>query len=324
MEQQMTSRIEYNNPVASGAFGLPYHYELLADKKRMGPLCRSVTLAARGRTVLESGAGSGVLSILAARAGACSVYAVEKDPCVAAFARRNIRLAGVEGIVRLIQNDVRAVKLADLGGARVNMVIAENLSTWNVTEPQVSVMNYVNEHLAEDSAIRIPGHLYHHAELVRSRFRFADAVGLRTYYFQFSGIPRPAVLSEPTLFKHVDMGKINSTSFHGDMCITATHSGVVNSLRLTSPMQVLGSIEFKSSDSLMPPVVVPLPRDLTVRAGDAVRLTFRYDCESEWSQFFCSAELDASPEVNCEAVTCVVSIQPFAGAELSSPALVEE
>jgi predicted RNA methylase len=318
----MTSRIEYNNPVAGGAFGLPYHFELLADKKRLSALRRAVTQAARGRTVLESGAGSGVLSILAARAGARSVYAVERDPSVAAFARRNIRLAGVEGIVRLIQDDVRAVKLADLGGARVNMVIAENLSTWNVTEPQISVMNYVNEHLAEDSAIRIPGHLYHYVELVRSRFRFADAVDLRTHYFQFSGIPKPAVLSEPALFKHVDMGKINSTSFRGEMRIAATQSGVVNSLRLTSPMQVLGAIEFKSSDSLMPPVVVPLPEDLTVTEGDVVRVAIRYECESEWSQFECSAEVEPSIEVVCEDVLCVLPIQPNASEELMPPAMV--
>jgi predicted RNA methylase len=317
----MTSRIEYNNPVAGGAFGLPYHYELLADTKRLSVLRRAVTQAARGRTVLESGAGSGVLSILAARAGARTVYAVEKDPHVAAFARRNIRLAGVEGIVRLIQDDVRAVKLADLGGARVNMVIAENLSTWNVTEPQIPVMNYINEHLAENSAIRIPGHLYHHVELVRSRFRFADAVDLRAQYFQFSGIPKPAVLSAPALFKHVDMGKINSTSFHGEMRIAATQSGVVNSLRLTSPMKVLGSIEFKSSDSLMPPVVVPLPEDLEVSAGDVVRVAIRYECESEWGQFECSAELDAGMDESYEETPLVAPIQSYAEVELASPVL---
>lgn len=317
----MTSRIAYNNPVETGAFGLPYHYELLADKKRLSTLRRAIQQAARGRVVLESGTGSGVLSILAARAGARAVYAVEKDPGVAAFARRNFRKAGVEGIVRLIEDDVRAVKLADVGGARVGMVIAENLSTWNVTEPQISVMNFINEHLAEKDAVRIPGHLYHRAELVRSRYRFADAVDLRTHYFQFSGIPKPAVLSAPTLFKHIDMGKINSTGFHGEMRITATESGVVNSLRLTSPMRVFGAIEFKASDSLMPPVVVPLPEDLEVSAGDLVRVGIGYETESEWSQFHCSAQLEAGLDEPCKAVPLAVPIPSFTEAELLAPVL---
>lgn len=316
----MTSRIEYNNPVATGAFGLPYHYELLADKTRLNTLSRAIRKAARGRVVLESGTGSGVLSILAARAGARAVYAVEKDPGVATFARRNFRQAGVEGIVRLIEDDIRAVKLADLGGARVSMMIAENLSTWNVTEPQISVMNYINENLAEKNAIRIPGHLYHHAELVRSRFRFADAVDLRTHYFQFSGIPKPAVLSAPTLFKHIDMSRINSTGFHGEMRIVATESGLVNSLRLTSPMRVYGAIEFNSTDSLMPPVVFPLPEDLEVSAGDAVRVAIDYETESEWSRFHCSAKLEASPEAECKEIARLAAIQRMAEAALLLPA----
>lgn len=75
----MTSRIAYNNPDCNGSFGLPYHYELLFDRHRLGPLRRAIALAAIGRRVLESGAGSGVLSILAARAGARMVYTTEPD-----------------------------------------------------------------------------------------------------------------------------------------------------------------------------------------------------------------------------------------------------
>ncbi|KKR63874.1 MAG: hypothetical protein UU04_C0010G0031 [Candidatus Uhrbacteria bacterium GW2011_GWC2_40_450] len=29
----MTSRIQYNNPKSSEALGLPYHYEMVSDKK---------------------------------------------------------------------------------------------------------------------------------------------------------------------------------------------------------------------------------------------------------------------------------------------------
>jgi SAM-dependent methyltransferase len=191
----MTSRIHYNDPDAAGAFGLPYHYELLADARRVTPFRRAIARTARGRRVLESGPGSGIMSILAAKNGAKVVYAVEKDPRVAAFARRNIEKAGVGSTVRLIVADVRSVRLADLGGERADMVIAENLSTWNVTEPQISVMDYINQNLAADSAVRIPECLFHYVELVSSCFRFADAVDLRTVFFGFSGIPKPRQLS---------------------------------------------------------------------------------------------------------------------------------
>jgi predicted RNA methylase len=286
----MTARIRYNNPLANGAFGLAYHYELLADKKRLDPFCRAVALAARSRSVLESGTGSGIMSIVAARAGAASVYTVERDPVVADFARRNIRACGMDHLVHLIEDDIRNVRLSDIGGKRAEVVIAENLSTWNVTEPQISVMNTINRSLAAPTAIRIPGRAFHRVELACSQYRFADLVDLRTHYFQFSGIPAPAILSRPALFREVDYAQENPERFHGYVDVTAERSGLVNSLRLTSPLQVLGSIAFKSSDGLMPPVIVPLAEDVTVVAGEAVRLEFDYACESEWEQFACSAK----------------------------------
>ena len=289
----MTSRIEYNNPTCDGSLGLPYHYEMLADRRRVAPFRRAIAKVARGRRVLESGAGSGLLSILAAQGGARAVYAVEKDPCVAEFTRRNLRKADVESVVRLIVKDVRSVTLADLDGERVDMVIAENLSTWNVAEPQISVMNHINEYLAESATVRIPERIFHHAELVRSHYRFADAVDLRAHYFGFTGIPRPVVLSQPTVFRVIDLGQVNHTNLAGEICMSATESGVVNGLRLTSPLQICGLIKFRSSDSLMPPVIVPLPEDLTVTEGDVVRVDFKYQCESDWMHFHCTARLHA-------------------------------
>jgi predicted RNA methylase len=230
-------------------------------------------------------------SILAARNGASAVFAVEKDPRVADYAQRNIRAAGVGAIVRLIVDDVRSLRLGDVGGERVNMVIAENLSTWNVTEPQLSVMNHVNTHLAESAAVRIPERLFHHAELTCSRYRFADLVDLRTHYFGFTGIPKPTVFSRPTLFRVIDLQQLVDTELSGEMDLVATRTGAVNSLRLTSPLQVCGPIRFQSSDSLMPPVIVPLPEDLTVVQGDVVRVRVAYRCESDWTQFVCSARV---------------------------------
>src|SRR5215813_10802640 len=101
----MTSRIAYNNPQPDGALGLPYHYELLADRRRVAPLRRAVERVAAGRRVLESGAGSGILSILAARAGARRVYAFERDPAVARFLRQNVERAGCSGVVKIVEKD---------------------------------------------------------------------------------------------------------------------------------------------------------------------------------------------------------------------------
>lgn len=292
----MTSRISYNNPDAIGGLDLAYHYEILADRTRVAPLRRAIERVARGRRVLESGAGSGVLSILAAKMGAERVYAVEKDPAVAWWVRRNVEAAGYGGVIRVIEKDSRCLSLDDVDGLEVDLIIAEHLSTWQVMEPQISVMNHLNTLLAGTTAQRIPECAFNHVELARSQFKFEDVAELRTYHFLFSGIARPAILSAPTLFKKVDFRKQNDCSIDRAVDLVAISDGIVNSLCLTSPLRLLEGITFQSSDSLMPPVVVPLASDLEVRAGDHVTVRIRYRCESSWTAFHCGAQLaDGAP-----------------------------
>jgi predicted RNA methylase len=285
----MTSRIAYNNPDRNGALGLPYHYELLADRRRLAPLKRAIALAAKGRRVLESGAGSGILSILAARAGATKVYATEPDLKVAEFTQDNVAKSLYSSVIRIIKKDTRCVTLQDIDGEPVDMVVAEHLSTWQVTEAQIPVMNHINATLAKPEAIRVPAWSSNCAELAWSRYCFEDVVELRTTYFGFTGIPKPAILSVAAEVHRVQFSAINPISNCHAATLIASRSGVVNSLRLTSPLLIFRDIRFQSSDSLVPPVIVPLQQDVEVRAGDSVRVEIRYECEADWSRVTCEA-----------------------------------
>lgn len=287
----MTSRNAYNNPDRKGALGLPYHYELIADRRRVVTLKRAITLAAMGRRVLESGAGSGILSILAARNGAQAVYATEPDPKIARFARENVARSGCSGIVRLIEKDTRDVTLHDLDGSKVDMVLAEHLSTWQVTEPQIPIMNHINKFLATEAAIRIPAWSSNCAELARSDYCFEDVVELRTPYFGFTGLPRPSLLSDPVEFQRVDFKSLNPISISRSAKLQATRNGTINGLRLTSPLSIFQKIRFQSSDSLVPPVIVPLEEDIEVSEGDIVEARVEYRCETDWSYVRCSARV---------------------------------
>lgn len=88
-----------------------------------------------GKIVLESGTGSGILSLIAASAGAKRVYTFEVDPDVGDVAVRNIERSGFRNIIYR-QKDICSVTLADLDGLRPGVVIAENLSTWQVALPR--------------------------------------------------------------------------------------------------------------------------------------------------------------------------------------------
>ncbi len=62
-----------------------------------------------GDVVADLGSGSAVLSIAAAKLGACRVYAIEVDPDATTNARENVERNNVESVVHLFEADAAAV-----------------------------------------------------------------------------------------------------------------------------------------------------------------------------------------------------------------------
>jgi hypothetical protein len=287
----MTSRIDYNDPRAVGGFSLAYHREMLSDMKRVIPLIRAIEASVKDKVVFESGTGTGVLSIMAARAGARAVFCSEIDPAIALFAKQNIASSGCADRIQLIEGSTLDVTLADLGGLRPEVLIAENLSTWQVTEPQNQVMNHLRANLAHPQAVSIPARSHNYLQLAQTEYTFFDTVELSCHFFEFSGIRGPIQLSRPTLFSEFDYGGINETGVDKEITVAAWAPGTVNSLRLTSPLDYSDGNYFDYSDSLMPPVIVPLANSVQVRAGDEVRIAIRYQTNTRWEDVHCEARV---------------------------------
>jgi len=262
---------------------------MVSDKKRVTPFRKSIFTTCKGKRVLESGTGSGILSILAAKAGAKKVYAVEIDGEVAKFARKNIKKAGYQNIITLIESDVKKVKIEDIDDERVDVVIAENLSTWQVTEPQIQIMNHINKFLAKKNSAVLPAKIFNYIELVQSQYRFENVIDLRTHYFEFTGIKKSKILSAKNLFEEIDLAKQNSPIVNKKIKVQVNSDGILNSVRLTSPLQVHGKINFNFSDSLMPPIVFPIKQDIQVSKNDVIELSISYKHNTKWEAFNCVA-----------------------------------
>lgn len=84
---------------------LAIHGVMLADAKRNQALAQSLVAAVRpGDVVIDLGAGSGLLALVAARQGARKVYAIERSP-MAAVARRLVAQNGYEEVIEVVQAD---------------------------------------------------------------------------------------------------------------------------------------------------------------------------------------------------------------------------
>jgi SAM-dependent methyltransferase len=97
--------------LAPGVFAPTYTSREVAEGLTINP----------GDTVIDVGAGSGVLSFVAARLGARRVFGTEINPVAVEVARRNARLLGLEGSVDFREGDL----FAPLSGIRADVVIGD-------------------------------------------------------------------------------------------------------------------------------------------------------------------------------------------------------
>ena len=107
----------------------PWQFNIVHDARRNAAYDRALRRAVRpGMRVLEIGTGTGILAMMAARAGAAEVITCEINPAVAAMAEENIRRNGFEDRVRVIAMPSTQLDAErDLGG-RMDLLVTEILS----------------------------------------------------------------------------------------------------------------------------------------------------------------------------------------------------
>ena len=102
---------------------LATHEVMLKDEPRMAAYAAAVEANAdfiKGRVVLDVGAGTGILSLLCARAGARAVYAVEASP-MAEHMRSIVELNGFADVITVFQSPMEETTLPE----QVDVCISE-------------------------------------------------------------------------------------------------------------------------------------------------------------------------------------------------------
>ncbi|CCW71191.1 unnamed protein product [Phytomonas sp. Hart1] len=108
-----------------------------------------------GSGVLEIGAGSGLLSILAARLGAAWVVAVEGSAEMAALARANVEANGLRGRVTILHRLSTELQLRELP-RRADVLVSEIFGTLLLGESALDYIADVRERLLTKDAKIIP------------------------------------------------------------------------------------------------------------------------------------------------------------------------
>ncbi|MBW4722018.1 50S ribosomal protein L11 methyltransferase [Saccharothrix obliqua] len=116
---------------------LAMHQVMLGDRVRIDAYDRALARAVRpGDVVVDVGAGTLVLSVLALKHGAGHVYAVEADPRMAALAERIAADNDFGDRVTVVQGDARVVRLP----RKADVVVAELMGNLGPEEEMVELV----------------------------------------------------------------------------------------------------------------------------------------------------------------------------------------
>ena len=110
--------------------GVPHwHFSIVRDDVRNTAYDSALRRAVRpGMRVFEIGAGSGLLAMMAARAGAAEVITCEMNPAVAETAREIITRNGFADRVRVVTKKSSEVDLVDDLGGPADLMVSEIIS----------------------------------------------------------------------------------------------------------------------------------------------------------------------------------------------------
>ncbi len=122
------------------------HANMLLDRSRVRAFADAIAAVVRpGDIVADVGSGTGILAILAAKAGARRVFAVERGPLATEIAHA-ARDNGVENVVEVLRMDARDVAFPELP----NVVVSETLGSFGIDEDILGLLKTVRGKVRDD------------------------------------------------------------------------------------------------------------------------------------------------------------------------------
>ena len=263
---------------------LEYHRGMVCDEPRTSAFARAIELTVRpGDVVLDLGTGTGLLAMLAARAGARKVYAVESAR-VAELARRLVVANGLEAVVEVVEAVSDDVTLPE----RADVLVSEILWNGGLGEGIVASFADARARLLTPDARIVPARMETWAAPVQSPAAFqsvggwpADLEGLDfsvvrevagdatfTHFFD-----EHELLAPGAAVGALDLTGPLDTTFAGEATFTAERDGDLHGLAAWFAADLAPGVRLSNA----PPArgswmhaYLPVRTPIRVAAGDAI------------------------------------------------------
>ncbi|MEE4317969.1 MAG: 50S ribosomal protein L11 methyltransferase [Erythrobacter sp.] len=133
-----------------------WHASMLRDAPRNMAYRAAIEGLAQGRVVLDIGTGSGLLAMMAARAGAKRVIACEANPLVAEAARRIVAANGFEDVITVHACHSTALTREMIGDEGAELVVSEIFAADLVGEGVLPALEHARAELCAPGALFVP------------------------------------------------------------------------------------------------------------------------------------------------------------------------
>jgi protein arginine N-methyltransferase 1 len=263
---------------------MEYHRNLLADQQRISAFQKAIEEVVQpGDVVLDLGAGTGILSFLACRAGASRVYAIEAGEIIE-VAKEICRTNGFEDQMIFLGGRSHEVELPE----KVDVVIADQLGPFGVDAGILEYFSDARKRFLKSNGLFVPfrielylapvhsGELWRRIEMWNNSFAGFDfeaayqAALHSVYPFAFS---EENPLGSPVRLMSIAPGSvISELPMTGSIKIEK--SGILHGIAgwfsaHLSPNVVISNSPLESKPISRTNLFFPIPKPLPVNAGDS-------------------------------------------------------
>lgn len=134
-----------------------WHFAMLNDQERNNAFAMAIEqVICAGDYVLDIGAGSGLLAMMAVRAGAGKVTSCEENPLLAEIARQVVEINGMSDRITIIAKHSSELCVGVDIEQRVDVVMSEIMDCGLIGEGLLSTVRHARDHLLAEGGTLLP------------------------------------------------------------------------------------------------------------------------------------------------------------------------
>lgn len=243
----------------------------LYDAERVDLFQRAIaSVVKRGATVIDGGSGTGLLGLLAAKAGAEKVYCLEINADYVEVIRENARRNQLEDRIVAVHADATKWRAPE----QVDVIISEVISAGFFYEPQLQIVNNLRRSLKPKGHI-IPLSMENTVELIDAQSKL---YGLRfDYDSRYRTLAEDHSLTTAVTYLSTNFHQPSDTKVNTSVSVHGITAGTANAVRVGYSIEFTkGAWADKPTEFLMNPQIIFLPEPIVIAPEHEYRVALSY------------------------------------------------